>query len=312
MINHGHCSFKSKTETQNFCRNPYNVTGLCNRSSCPLANSRYATVVEDKGVCYLMMKTIERAHTPRKLWERVRLSRSYGAALEQLDSHLEFWPKFLVHKTKQRLTKITQYLLRCRKLAKQTRPELITLPAKQEKREARREVKAEVAARLEASIEKELLERLKGGTYDGIYNFPSRQYAKVLSQHAERDVDGLEEDEEADEEVEGEEEEEGGGVEYVEGYSDLEEEDMEDGDLDFGRFDEEGDEEEGESEEEDEPPPRRAGAKRKAPAQAPKQAAPQRPAKRAARPPGGPPGRRGHMEVEYETEREVPQRVRER
>ena len=183
-------------------------------------------------MCYLLMKTIERAHTPRKLWERVKLSRSYAAALEQLDRHLQFWPKFLVHKNKQRLTKITQYLLRCRKLAKQTRPELITMPAKQEKREARREVKAEVAARLEASIEKELLERLKGGTYDGIYNFPSRQYAKVLSQHAERDVDGLEQEgEDADAEKE-EEEEEGEGadeeeeIEYVEGYSDLEEDEV--------------------------------------------------------------------------------------
>ncbi|KAL3511343.1 hypothetical protein ACH5RR_030744 [Cinchona calisaya] len=226
VIRHNHCSFMAKIETGNFCRNPYNVTGVCNRSSCPLANSRYATIRDHEGVFYLYMKTIERAHMPNKLWERVKLPRNYEKALEVIDKHLMYWPKFLVHKTKQRLTKMTQMRIRMRKLALKTREKIMTTPRKEKKREARREEKAEKAAVLDKSIEKELLERLKRGVYGDIYNYPVKEYNKVL------DMEGLQAASEDEDEEEAE-------IEYVEGYEELEEEeDMEDlGDLAIGADD---------------------------------------------------------------------------
>ncbi|WZZ28371.1 protein mak16-like [Brassica napus] len=128
-IRYIHCCYMAKIETGIFCRNPYNVTGICSRSSCPLANIRYATIRDHDGVFYLYMKTIERAHTPKHLWERIKLPRNYEKALELIDKHLLYWPEMLQHMVKQRLTKLNQMRIRMRILALKTREKIMSMPS---------------------------------------------------------------------------------------------------------------------------------------------------------------------------------------
>jgi len=122
------------------------------------------------------MKSVERAHLPSNLWKTIELSTDYTGALEQISVALKHWPKFLVHKNKQRLTKLAQYLIRSRRIEKNTRwfisftcirhksetwerAEIVTMPSRDIKRENRKEAKAEKAARIQSSIEKQLLVR---------------------------------------------------------------------------------------------------------------------------------------------------------
>lgn len=209
----------SSTNNSNnaFCRNSDNVTGLCSRQSCPLANSRYATIKEEEGKCYLFIKTIERAHSPRRLWEKKELPKSYLQALKVIDKELEYFPKFQVHKNKQRLTKIHQMLIRMRRIKLDPNAQkLMPILKKVERVEAKRERKALSAANLEKNIQSELLNRLKEGTYGDIYNYPAREYEDAL--------DDLEHEEEGEEEFEERAREQ---VEYVaesESESELEEE----------------------------------------------------------------------------------------
>jgi protein MAK16 len=247
VVNHQFCSFKTTigkahSDKIQFCRNPYSVTGLCNRTSCPLANSKYATIREDNGRIYLYIKTVERAHSPKNLWEKIMISRNYGKALQQLDEHLAFFPKVLIHRNKQRLTKIYQYLLRMRKIELKQRagktPKLVGIHRKIDQREERRERKALIAAKIERNIEKELIERLAKGTYGDIYNFPEMPYQKALDAVQEReDEDEVESATATAEDISDDDDDDDGEemesmVEYVEDLE-SEEEEEEDAEAEY-------------------------------------------------------------------------------
>jgi protein MAK16 len=279
IINHQFCSFKlklpgsnthQKSTKQTFCRNEHNVSGLCNRQSCPLANSRYATIRADPETqrLYLYIKTVERSHLPNKWWEKIRLSSNYAKALEQVDERLIYWPKFLIHKCKQRLTRLTQVRVRAAKLAKEEERlgerTVSKLAPKIRRREETRERKAEAAAKIERAIERELVERLRSGAYgDRPLNVEENVWKKVM-RGLEKSQEGVLDDElddgelEEDEEIEREYEREPGQAEAdVEYVSDVDESDDEDDMEDFddwfsGQSADGNDEEDDDSEEDDE------------------------------------------------------------
>jgi protein MAK16 len=227
VLDKSFCSFKTHlAKEKTFCSNPYNIMNLCAKAYCPLANSRYATVREHDGKCFLYIKTVERAHSPKNLWEKIELPRSYTQSLAIITEEVKFLSKPVQHRIKQRLTKIHQYLIRMRKLRlKKNKPKIVALSRHIEKNDARREKKALKAARLEHAIEQELL-------------------ARELSDEEEEEEELEEEEEEMPAELQ---------REFVE-WSDEEEEEFlkEDDDDDIEDMQPYDDDEEGEEEEEEE------------------------------------------------------------
>merc|ERR1739848_511335 len=184
MIAHHHCSYKLTTKSQNFCRNPFNVTSLCTSSSCPLANSLYATVIEAEGHAYLLIKAAERLHRPKHMWIKIRLQQDYLLARDQINKHLQYYPNLLVLRNKQRLKKIKHFLFGSKALSNKedeirtktscTSNRLVTIPTKRRRAHERMRFKATATATLEHAIETELLDRLQSGIYGHLFTMPTQ------------------------------------------------------------------------------------------------------------------------------------------
>jgi protein MAK16 len=171
------------------------------------------------------MKTIERAHMPNRWWERIKLPSNYAKALEMIDERLIYWPKFMLHKCKQRLTRLTQVEIRMKRLAKEELrlgEKLVPrLAPKVRRREQGRERKAEAAAKVERAIERELIERLRSGAYgEQPLNVEESVWKRVLK-GLERAGEGIQ-DEDLDEGIEEEEDEYEKEVEYEQGVGEVE------------------------------------------------------------------------------------------
>ncbi|KAK2195946.1 bifunctional Mak16 protein/Ribosomal L28e-Mak16 [Babesia duncani] len=180
LIKNGFCSFRKTTDTRAFCTNAYNVTGLCNKASCPLANSNYATVIEEQGSLYLCLKTIERSHTPRNQWERTKLSKNLKEALSQISEGTKVgFANHLTVKCRLRLRRLRQVLNKTRRIELNKKVRIVPIKHKTERRDRIRERKAEIAAKLNKSIEQELLNRLNQGIYGDIYQLEKETLDQV-------------------------------------------------------------------------------------------------------------------------------------
>ncbi|UYV62306.1 MAK16 [Cordylochernes scorpioides] len=231
ILKNNFCSYKIKApDKSDYCKNEYNVTGQCNRSSCPLSNSNYATVREEEGLLFLYIKTIERAAFPSRLWEKIKLPKNYEAALDVIDKELIYWPRFNIRKCKQRYTVLTKVLMRTRKqILRGRQKKLIPIRRKVEKREKGREVKALRAARIENNISNELVERSKQGIYGELYSFNQPETSKEKEdEEMESDFEDAELDEEERQYLAAEEfEESDEDIEDIAEESDEEESDEE-------------------------------------------------------------------------------------
>eukprot|EP01006_Ploeotia_vitrea_P059832 TRINITY_DN74859_c0_g1_i1.p1 TRINITY_DN74859_c0_g1~~TRINITY_DN74859_c0_g1_i1.p1 ORF type:complete len:313 (-),score=50.73 TRINITY_DN74859_c0_g1_i1:122-1060(-) len=212
----GTCGFRfklpvesgSKTGRQGreaFCRHYHSVTQKCERGLCPLAQQRYATVVEKEGKILLCIKTAERVHMPAKWWEEIVLPIRYTDACDRIDEELEGFPPVFLRRCKARFLRLKSILKRTRRLAVKSKGVLVRIDKKHERVLKKREIKAHRAAKVEQHIMQDLLSNLKEGVYDELLSdkFTDEQFEALAQQQLdEEEQAAAEEEAEADEEEE--------------------------------------------------------------------------------------------------------------
>jgi len=159
------CSFKLDTKLDTLCKNVYNVTGMCNEFSCPLANTKYATVRSIDNEMYLFIKEPEMCNRPKNMYEKIKLSKVYAEAIQEIERNLEFWDAEVIHKCKQRLTKLTEYHERVEYFKEHGDVDLMVRKTKMNRREKLRALKALNSINFEKEIGDELMTRLQSGIY---------------------------------------------------------------------------------------------------------------------------------------------------
>ena len=183
ILSYENCCFRVKTDTLIFCRNEENVTGLCDRKSCSLANSQYATVQLIKGKLILKTKTAERAHMPSKMWDKIELPEDPAEAEKIINDELQYWDEWLIDKVKFRYSRLRDTLDTMREMRKKEgEVKVTTIKKKIERRNASRERRALNVAYVEDTVKLALKERLKNGVYDGIVNLDNEEFQKDLDE----------------------------------------------------------------------------------------------------------------------------------
>ncbi|KAG0440005.1 Protein mak16 [Dictyocoela muelleri] len=155
-----YCTYKLKTDTISLCKNKYNVTGICDRISCPLANSKYATIKEENGKIFALLKEPERNNTPSNRYEKIEI-----IDFNQIDEILKYFNKDIIHRCKQRYVKLIKCLERKEIIDKEGVPEIIPKRKRQLRIERSRGKKEFMKLDIKKQVQEELIERMKIGMY---------------------------------------------------------------------------------------------------------------------------------------------------